>query len=148
MSAVADDVSRYLSSLPRGLGRAVPHDALGFYALESRGLPVRIALEAAESLDISRAQLASLLRISESTLLRRIQEDANLRGAEVDALYRVLGVLGVAHRVLKSRENVISWMSRPQSGLDGRTPLDLIGSNAGAEAVRLLLEQIYHGLLP
>jgi putative toxin-antitoxin system antitoxin component (TIGR02293 family) len=57
-------------------------------------------------------------------------------------------VLGVAQRVLVSDENVRSWMARPQPGLGGRVPLDLIDNAAGTEAVTLLLEQIYHGIVP
>ena len=39
-------------------------------------------------------------------------------------------------------------LDRAQPGLDGRIPLDLIDNAAGTEAVILLLEQIYHGLVP
>lgn len=148
MNAVAEDVSSYLASLPRGLGHAVPRDALGFHQLEDRGVPVRVALQAATSLGISRARMAGLLRVSESTFARRVRHKVDLHGAEVDALYRVLGVLGVAQRVLKTPAHVATWMARNQPGLGGAVPLDLIASNAGAEAVRLLLEQVQHGILP
>lgn len=148
MNAVAEDVSRFLQS-NRGSARfRVPATALQFDALLRKGLALSVADAAAAALGISRERLARLIRISPSTLERRFKEKADLTGAEADALYRIIGLLGVAQRVLSSDANVKSWMARPQPGLDGRTPLDLIDNAAGTEAVILLLEQIYHGLVP
>lgn len=148
MNAVAEDVSRFLQS-NRGSARfRVPATALQFDALLRKGLALSVADAAAATLGISRERLARLIRISPSTLERRFKEKADLTGAEADALYRIIGLLGVAQRVLASDANVKSWMARPQPGLDGRTPLDLIDNAAGTEAVILLLEQIYHGLVP
>jgi putative toxin-antitoxin system antitoxin component (TIGR02293 family) len=148
MSATAEDVSRFLHS-NRGAARfRVPATALQFDALLRKGLALSVADAAASHLGVPRERLARLLRVSPSTLERRFKDKADLTGAEADALYRVIGVLGVAQRVLVSEENVRSWMSRPQPGLDGRTPLDLLDNAAGTEAVILLLEQIYHGITP
>lgn len=148
MNAVAEDVSRFLQ-FNRGSARfRVPATALQFDALLRKGLALSVADAAAATLGISRERLARLIRISPSTLERRFKDKADLTGAEADALYRIIGLLGVALRVLASDSNVKSWMARPQPGLDGRIPLDLIDNAAGTEAVILLLEQIYHGLVP
>ena len=148
MSATADDVSRFLQS-NRGTSRfRVPATALQFDALLRKGLSLSVADAAASNLGIARERLARLLRVSPSTLERRFKDKADLTGAEADALYRIIGVLGVAQRVLVSDDNVRSWMGRPQPGLDGRIPLDLIDNAAGTEAVILLLEQVYHGIVP
>nr|WP_305119223.1 antitoxin Xre/MbcA/ParS toxin-binding domain-containing protein [Tahibacter harae] len=119
-----------------------------FDALLRKGLALSVADAAASTLGVTRERLARLIRISPSTLERRFKEKADLTGAEADALYRIIGLLGVAQRVLADDANVKSWMARPQPGLDGRIPLDLIDNAAGTEAVILLLEQIYHGLVP
>jgi putative toxin-antitoxin system antitoxin component (TIGR02293 family) len=148
MSVAAGDVSRFLQS-NRGTSRLrVPATALQFDALLRKGLSLSVADAAAQALGISRERLARLIRVSPSTLERRFKEKADLTGAEADALYRIIGLLGVAQRVLVSDENVRSWMSRAQPGLDGRIPLDLIDNAAGSEAVNLLLEQLYHGIVP
>ena len=148
MSATAEDVSRFLHS-NRGTARfRVPATALQFDALLRKGLALSVADAAASHLGIARERLARLLRVSPSTLERRFKDKADLTGAEADALYRIIGVLGVAQRVLVGEDNVRSWMSRPQPGLDGRAPLDLLDNAAGTEAVILLLEQIYHGIVP
>jgi putative toxin-antitoxin system antitoxin component (TIGR02293 family) len=148
MNAVAEDVSRFLQS-NRGTARfRVPATALQFDALLRKGLALSVADAAAATLGISRERLARLIRISPSTLERRFKEKSDLTGAEADALYRIIGLLGVAQRVLADDANVKSWMARPQPGLDGRVPLELIDNAAGTEAVILLLEQIYHGIVP
>lgn len=148
MGAAAQDVTRFLQS-NRGTARfRVPATALQYDALLRKGLALSVADAAAEKLAIGRERLARLIRISPSTLERRFKEKADLTGAEADALYRIIGVLGVAQRVLVDDANVAAWMSRAQPGLGGRVPLDLLDNAAGTEAVTLLLEQIYHGLVP
>ncbi|GMV30918.1 MAG: hypothetical protein AMXMBFR59_30430 [Rhodanobacteraceae bacterium] len=148
MSATAEDVSRFLQS-NRGAARfRVPATALQFDALLRKGLALSVADAAAANLGIARERFARLLRVSPSTLERRFKDKTDLTGAEADALYRIIGVLGVAQRVLVNDDNVRSWMSRPQPGLAGRVPLDLIDNAAGTEAVILLLEQMYHGIVP
>ncbi|UXI70011.1 antitoxin Xre/MbcA/ParS toxin-binding domain-containing protein [Tahibacter amnicola] len=148
MSAAAEDVSRFLQA-NRGSARfRVPSTALQYDALLRKGLSLGVADAAATKLGIPRERLARLIRISPSTLERRFKEKVDLTGAEADALYRIIGVLGVAQRVLVNDANVRSWMSRPQPGLGDRAPLDLLDNAAGTEAVTLLLEQIYHGIVP
>ena len=63
-------------------------------------------------------------------------------------MYRVLGTLGVATRVLKSDGNSRTWLKRSQPGLEGQMPVELLDTDAGADAIILLLEQIYHGVIP
>jgi len=63
-------------------------------------------------------------------------------------MYRVLGTLGVATRVLKGDGNSRSWLKRGQPGLEGKIPVELLDTDAGADAIILLLEQICHGVIP
>jgi putative toxin-antitoxin system antitoxin component (TIGR02293 family) len=148
MAAAAEDVTRFLQA-NRGSSRfRVPSTALQYDALLRKGLALSVADAAAEKLGIGRERLARLIRVSPSTLERRFKEKADLTGAEADALYRIIGLLGVAQRVLVTDDNVRSWLSREQPGLGGKTPLDLLDNAAGTEAVTLLLEQIYHGIVP
>lgn len=148
MNAVATDISLFLRAGHGGARSRVPDTALGFDDYLRRGIPNSIARNVARLLNLDREALAGLLHVSPTTLDRRNRDAAPFHGAEADALYRVLGVLGTATRVLKTPENVTAWMRRPQPGLGGRVPLDLVETSAGAEAVTLLLEQIYHGIVP
>ena len=148
MSTTAADVTRFLEA-NRGASRfRIPSTPLEYADLLQRGISVSVVDTVMAMLGISRERLSTLLRISPSTLDRRLKARQDLAGAEADAIYRLLGVLGVAKRVLVTDDNIRSWFTRPQPGLDGRIPMELLENSAGAEAVTTLLEQIYHSIVP
>lgn len=148
MSAVAEDIHSFLASRPRPGKRPLPDTFLGLDTLTRGGIANAIGTFVAAELDLDRKTFAGLLNISPATLDRRNNAKADFKGAEADALYKLLAVAGAARRVLKTPENMRSWMRRAQPGLGGRMPLELIKTNAGADAVRLLLDQIYYGIVP
>ena len=59
---------------------------------------------------------------------------------------RDLDVEQLAIRVLGSEEAADTWMARPQLGLDGRRPLDLIGTAPGTRLVTDLLLRMEAGI--
>lgn len=101
-----------------------------------------------ERLPVPRATLAKLLNTSEKTLERRLVRRGRLTTAESNALVRVARVVSLAKRLLKTDESVSRWLSREQPGLAGRVPLELMRTEAGASEVELLLDRLYHGVLP
>lgn len=52
----------------------------------------------------------------------------------------------LAVQVLGSQALVARWMERPAPALDGRRPGELLGDDAGVEAVRELLIRIEYGV--
>lgn len=99
-------------------------------------------------LPVSRATLAKLLNTSEKTLERRLARPGRLTTAESNALVRVARVVSLAARLLKTDQAVSAWLSREQPGLAGRVPLELMRTEAGASEVEVLLDRVYHGVLP
>ncbi|HEU0276237.1 MAG TPA: antitoxin Xre-like helix-turn-helix domain-containing protein [Rhodanobacteraceae bacterium] len=148
MSAVAEDVSAFLSANRGKLRTPIPTSPIGFDAFLRNGVPVSVAAGIADRYGLTRQELGALLHVSPSTLDRRFEKQGKFVGAEADAMYRLLGTLGVAMRVLKTDENVVSWLHRGQPALRGEQPINLLRTNAGAEAINLLLEQMYHGIVP
>lgn len=148
MSAVAQDIHRFLASQPRAGKRPLPDTLLGLDSLSRRGIANTVGTFVATQLDLDRKTFAKLLNISPATLDRRNVAKTDFKGAEADALYKLLAVAGAARRVLKTPANIRSWMRRAQPGLGGGIPLELVKTNAGADAVRLLLDQIYYGIVP
>lgn len=148
MSAVAEDIHSFLASQPRSRKRRVPDTFLGLDTLTRGGIANTVGTFVAAELALDRKTFARLLHISPATLDRRNESRADFKGAEADALYKLLAVAGAARRVLKTPENVRSWIRRAQPGLGGRVPLELARTSAGADAVRLLLDQIYYGIVP
>lgn len=147
MSTVASDVARFLTAHRQRSRAPIPATPMQFDAMLRKGIQPAVVDLTIDILNIPRERMAILLHISLSTLDRRLKERTPFRGAEADALYRLLGVLGTAYHVLKTPENVRSWLSREQPGLSGKVPLELVETAAGAEAVTLLLEQIHHGIV-
>ncbi len=91
-------------------------------------------------------ELARLLGISEATLRRARAAGNALDAATSDRLYRLSKVLAVAEEVLADAKAAMSWLRRPQPGLAGETPLDLLVTQAGADEVETLLRRIDYGV--
>lgn len=148
MRSVADDVNQFLSAHRGAIGGRVPNTPLGFDQLLRDGFPLSVVSTICDVLELDRKSLAALLQMNRSTLGRRLTSKKPFTGAQADVLYRVLGTLGTAMRVLKTPANVSSWLKRPQRGLGDAMPFDLLKTSAGTEAVNLLLEQMYYGIVP
>ena len=91
-------------------------------------------------------ELARLLGISEATLRRARAAGKALDAATSDRLYRLSKILAVAEEVLPDANAAMSWLRRPQPGLAGQTPLDLLVTQAGADEVETLLRRIDYGV--
>jgi len=95
---------------------------------------------------LSDPELAKLLGISEATLRRARAADSALDSPTSDRLYRLSKILAVAEEVLGEPANAMTWLRRPQPGLGGNVPLDLLVTQAGADEVETLLRRIDFGV--
>ena len=91
-------------------------------------------------------ELARLLGISEATLRRARAAGNTLDAATSDRLYRLSKILAVAEEVVTDSKAAMSWLRRAQPGLAGKTPLDLLVTQAGADEVETLLRRIDYGV--
>lgn len=62
-----------------------------------------------------------------------------------ECLQRVAFVSRLAEEVFESREEVSQWMTRPNKGLGGSTPIMLCETEAGAQQVRRMLQALEWG---
>ncbi|HEU4616639.1 MAG TPA: antitoxin Xre/MbcA/ParS toxin-binding domain-containing protein [Gammaproteobacteria bacterium] len=92
------------------------------------------------------AELARLLGIGEATLRRARASGATLDGPTSDRLYRLSKIIALAEEVMEGVDNAMSWLRRPQPGLGGEVPLDLLVTQAGADEVEALLRRIDYGV--
>jgi putative toxin-antitoxin system antitoxin component (TIGR02293 family) len=90
--------------------------------------------------------MARLLGIGEATLRRARARGSPLDATTSDRLYRLSKAIAAAEDVLCGPENARSWLRRPQPGLGGQVPLDLLLTQAGADQVETLLRRIEHGV--
>lgn len=109
------------------------------------GLPFAELEELRQSLGLPLEKLAPILGISMATLHRR-KAAGRLDTAESDRVVRFAKLLGKALIVLESEANARLWLSSPQVGLGGETPLNYAETEVGAREVEDLLGRIEEGV--
>jgi len=111
------------------------------------GIYVGVADALKADLNINDKQMAEALGTSESTLLRLRKAGKDLDGVASDRLVRYAKILEIATEVFEDAQKAQSWLKRPQFGLAGQIPLELMKSEVGAREVENLLMRIEHGVL-
>lgn len=142
-------VEREVTSILGGrrcLGRSVSRLA-DFDAMVREGFSWATASHAKEALSISDREFASLLEMSPRTLARKKKDQSKLDLVASDRLFRLVRIVSLAKEVLEGREQALSWLNKPQVGLGGRVPMDLIRTEAGAREVEQLLGRIEYGVV-
>lgn len=145
MSGKTSRYSRRLTELLGARGGEV-REAGGWHERILEGLGFDAVQSVKEHLDLTDPEIARLLGIGEATLRRARASKAPLDPATSDRLYRLTKIIAVAEEVLEGGDNATSWMRRPQPGLRGYVPLDLLVTQAGAEQVETLLRRIELGV--
>lgn len=110
-----------------------------------KGLAFALVTDVADRLGVEASNFLKLIRITGGTAHRR-QRDRLLKPDESDRLYRVMRVTQLAERVLEDGEKARNWLKTPSRPLGGVTPLSLLGTDAGAEAVEEELYRIEYGV--
>lgn len=98
-----------------------------------------------KELNISQMNLASILGISQRTIARR-RENNHLNALESEILYRVARVLAYTVTVFGDIEKARVWLKRPNRGLGGEIPLNLLGSDMCSQQVEDVLHRINYGI--
>ena len=100
-----------------------------------------------KALNFSDNEFADYLGISLRTLQRKRNSREKLSISEGDRLFRVARIFALASSVLENEDMARKWLHRPQRGLGGRVPIQVIQTEAGAQEVEDLLEKIEYGVL-
>ena len=86
------------------------------------------------------------LVIPRRTLAKRRQTGGTLTAEESDRLARVARVLTRAEDVFGEPEKSRRWLRKPNRGLGGNVPLELLATEAGSRLVEQALGRIEHGI--
>ncbi|MES1261898.1 MAG: antitoxin Xre/MbcA/ParS toxin-binding domain-containing protein [Acidobacteriota bacterium] len=97
-----------------------------------------------EKLSIEPAALLALISMPERTAARR-KHEGFLKSEEADRLLRVARILEEATRVFGSEPKAARWLSTGSPALYACTPLSLLDSDAGTQAVSDELGRIAFG---
>ena len=111
------------------------------------GFPSSALLGLKKATGFTSEEIATLLDISAKTMERAISQSARLGLGVSDRLYRLANVMALAEHVLEDRNQARVWLHEPQHGLGGRTPVELLATEAGSREVENLLGRIEHGFL-
>ncbi len=80
------------------------------------------------------------------TLAHRKRKRQPLSPGQSDRLARVVRIAERAEEALGEREKAARWLRKPNRGLQGKRPIDLLESDIGARMVERALGRIEHGL--
>jgi putative toxin-antitoxin system antitoxin component (TIGR02293 family) len=86
------------------------------------------------------------LVIPRRTLALRRQKNQPLTPEESDKLARVARILGLTAETFQNPEKAHRWLRKPNRGLAGQIPLELLATEAGARLVEQALLRISHGI--
>jgi putative toxin-antitoxin system antitoxin component (TIGR02293 family) len=86
------------------------------------------------------------LNVPRRTLAHRIARHQPLSKDESDKAVRVARITAMAERVFGEPERAWRWLRKPQRNFEGRTPVEMLATEAGARLVEEMLAQIDHGI--
>lgn len=130
-------------------GRSVFKERLADYtAVTDRaraGLPYAALEAVAKRYEVPVARVADILGLPPRTLARR-KKERRLSPEESDRLVRLARVTAVADDVLETPKIAGEWLRTPNRALGGAAPIDLLGTDLGAEQVETILVRIDYGV--
>ena len=139
--SVAEEEAVFLGGVA-GIGREVHSDADLADAVAA-GFDVK-AIDALKQSGVTDAEVGSLI-IKARTLSHRRANGGRLTVDESDRAARVARGLVLAERTFANRAKASRWLHRNLGALGGRTPMELIRTDAGARVVENLLAGISWG---
>lgn len=147
---VAATASRTRPSVEALLGgravlRARPGSPLEWVAVIRRGLPAAAVDALVGSLRVTQTELAAAVGISERTLTRR-KGQGTLTSDESAKLVRLARVAERAAEVFEGLDVALDWLKAPNAALGAVTPLSLLDTDIGSDAVLDTLGRVEHGV--
>ena len=136
MKAFASTVDLVRSKSPR----EIPIGETTLIEIGSRSVPFSSVAHLGEKLAVSAATLLNVIGITDRTATRRRQEGF-LKEDEADRLLRVARIFAEASRVFGSEQKAARWLNTSSPVLYDSTPLSLLESDAGTQAVS---EELVH----
>jgi len=121
---------------------------LAWTAQIERGFPFHALDRLKEALGLNDREISCALDVSAKTASRwRHAEKTRLPVSVSDRIYRFARLFALAEQVLEDKDAARGWMHDEQVGLGGRSPIELMRTEAGAREVESLLVRIEHGVL-
>jgi putative toxin-antitoxin system antitoxin component (TIGR02293 family) len=94
---------------------------------------------------LSDAEVYQLI-LPRRTLAHRVAKHQSLSREESDKAVRVARITALAEQVFGESERAWRWLRKPKRNFDGKMPIEMLGSEAGARLVEESVQQIDHGI--
>ena len=94
---------------------------------------------------MSDAEVYQLI-VPRRTLAHRIAKHQLLSKDESDKAVRVARITAMAEQVFGEPERAWRWLRKPKQRFDGKTPVEMLATEAGARLVEEMIVQIDHGV--
>ena len=109
------------------------------------GLPVSLTDALLDARFVSRDELERLV-IPRRTLAYRRARRQRLSPEESDRVLRIIHIVTRADEVFGDHDKAHTWLRRPNRGLRGLRPIELLDTDGGTEAVDTVLGRIEYGV--
>lgn len=113
-------------------------------SLVDKRLPAATILSLIKS-GLSDAEVYHLI-LPRRTLAHRVARRQSLSKEESDKAVRVARLTAMAEHVFGESERAWRWLRKPKKQFDGRTPIEMLTTEAGARLVEELIAQIDDGM--
>lgn len=94
---------------------------------------------------LSDAEVYQLI-VPRRTLAHRVAKHQSLSKEESDKAVRVARITARAEQVFGESERAWRWLRKPKRHFDGKTPIDMLATEAGAHLVEEMIVQIDDGM--
>lgn len=118
---------------------------LDLIAALQEGLPATTLDTLVASGALSAREVEELI-IPRRTLAHRRQKRQRLSAEESDRAARVARAIVLAEDTFQNAEKAAHWLRKPNRGLGGQVPLELLRTSQGAALLERALGQIGHGI--
>lgn len=119
---------------------------LELHKLAEEGVTVADLKTFMQRFSLTQKQMASLLGLSDKTLFNLLKKDM-LDVATSDRFLLVQSIFQEGVEALMSEQTFRQWLEKPHTYFNRRTPLEMMATINGAEAVRDELIRTKHGIL-
>jgi putative toxin-antitoxin system antitoxin component (TIGR02293 family) len=111
-----------------------------------KGLPAASLEAVSRRMDQSAIATIESLGLAKRTIARRLHDRETLTSEESERVVRLARVLAEATKVLGSVVKARSWLRRPNRALGGESPVHMLDTDIGTNAVLEELGRIEHGV--
>jgi putative toxin-antitoxin system antitoxin component (TIGR02293 family) len=114
--------------------------------LMEKGLPYRALRHFQEVAGLTQAQVSEVFGIPKRTITHRASQGL-LSPHESDRLYRGARIFARAVDLFEGdTEAAREWMNSPEIAFNGAKPIDMVGTDRGAQEVASLIERLEEGM--